>query len=142
MAHKIFFDSSVLIAALLSETGASAKLIATCESGSLEGFISQDVLNEVLEVIKRKFPHFKQEFLQRIKVLTIVKAASKPKLKFAKNWIKDPNDVQILLGAKEAKADYLLTLDIKHFIKDKDVSKKSGLKILTPGDFLESLKFS
>lgn len=135
---KIFLDSSVVVSALISDIGASAKLFALCEAGNLEGFISKDVLDEVLDVIKRKFPPFREDFLQRVKIFKIVKKANKKQLKLAAHWIKDPNDIKILVGAKNADVDYLLTLDVKHFINDQEVTKKSGLRILTPGAFLES----
>ncbi|MFN3762764.1 MAG: hypothetical protein ACK4WK_06130 [Anaerolineae bacterium] len=32
--------------------------------------------------------------------------------------------------------DYLVTLDRRHFLDDPEVSRRSGLRIGTPGDFL------
>ena len=141
---KIFFDSSVLIASLLSDTGGSAKLLNLCEVKSLSGYISEDVVVEVEIVLNRKFPALLEIFRKNTAEtnLIIVKFASSAKLKEASTWIKDPNDAKILAGAKEADVDFLVTLDIRDFIKDTSVSKKSGIKILTPGDMLKELYLS
>jgi hypothetical protein len=45
-------------------------------------------------------------------------------------------DVPILLAAMQAQADYLVTLNRKHFIDVPKVVQLSGLKIGTPGDAL------
>jgi hypothetical protein len=52
------------------------------------------------------------------------------------NWISHPADVPILVAAVNAKVDFLVTLNTKHFIDDTQVSRLSGLRIGTPGDAL------
>lgn len=138
---KIFLDSSVIIAALLSETGGSAKIMSLCETGLFEGYISQEVIKEIHTVLQRKLPGAlplfeKLIFSSKCKKITLKKSA---KTKEAQKWIRDPFDVHVLLAAKQIPADYLITLDIKHFIRDPEVAKKSGLIILTPGDFLQQI---
>lgn len=141
---KIFIDSSVLIAGLISDEGASAKILSFCESGILEGWISHQVIKEVEENIKRKIPQILNNF-QKLKLrsnLKILKILNTSILDKAQKWIKDKNDAPILAAAKQLNVDVLLTLDLRHFIKDTNVSKKSGLKIMTPGEFLKGfIKF-
>lgn len=138
---RIFLDSSVLIAALHSNTGASAQLLALSQEGILEVFISNQVEEEVLDVLERKAPKLKSVFKSLISTskLKQVKTSDKTTPKAARSWIKDPKDVKILVGAKAARAHYLITLDIKDFIRDKSVAEKTGLVILTPGEFLNEL---
>jgi predicted nucleic acid-binding protein len=45
-------------------------------------------------------------------------------------------DASILSAALEAKVDYLITLDKKHFLKHK-VKKSIPIEICTPADFLK-----
>ncbi len=136
---KIFLDSSVLIAALLSSSGASAQILEMCEAGLLEGFISTELFEESLSVVRSKFPEKKEKFERTIRAaIHVKKIPPRSKLwKKAKSWISDPKDVMVLAGAKILEADFLITLDIRDFIKDTNVSKMSGLTIGTPGDFLD-----
>lgn len=140
---KIFIDSSVIIAGLLSASGGSAKILELRESKLVEGNISAQVVEEISSVIKRKIPEMNENFRALLKHsnLKILKMVPTGIQNEAKNWIKDPNDRHILAAAKYLKVDYLLTLDLHHFIKDQNVAKKSGLKIITPKEFLQNIKF-
>jgi hypothetical protein len=44
--------------------------------------------------------------------------------------------VSILLSAMQARVDYLVTLNRKHFMDDPGVAQRSGLRIGTPGEAL------
>ncbi len=136
---KIFLDTSVLLAATLSSNGASACIVNLCAADLIQGFVTTDVFEEALNVIQRKFPDQKALYEKVMQSGLTIKKAPKnsPLWARAKNWIKDPNDVMILVGAKHLEVDYLITLDLRDFIKDTQVGRKSELKILTPGDFLE-----
>lgn len=139
---KVFIDSSVIIASLLSATGGSTLAILFCETKMIDGFISPEVVKEIKLVIERKFPEKKKQFEKILTETNLrsIKLKDKKLITRAKKWIKDPNDAPILAAAKQANVDYLITLDIRHFIKDPNVTKKSGMRILTPGDFLEVVK--
>ncbi len=52
----------------------------------------------------------------------------------ARSMIRHMNDVPILAAAIESKPDWLLTDNVSHF--DESVSKKTGLAIVTPREFL------
>ncbi len=45
-------------------------------------------------------------------------------------------DAPILVAATLDRVDFLATLNTKHFIDDPEVSRRSGLRIGTPGDAL------
>lgn len=136
---KIFIDSSVIIAGLISAEGGSAKVLSLCESGIIEGWISRQVVDEVEKTMKNKAPYLCVHF-EKLKIKAKLKILEKVKNKnllSAKSWIMYKNDVPILAAAKDLNVDVLLTLDLRHFIKDPMVSKKSGLIIMTPGNFLK-----
>lgn len=139
---KIFLDSSVLIAAFLSPEGGSAQILEFCEAGLLQGNISLDVLREIKEVVKRKLPeiHPQIQKIIRSSSLKVIGKIRPSLLKKSRGWIADPGDAKILAAAKQGGIQYLITLDLRHFIKDPRVAEKSGLKILTPGDFLKMFR--
>lgn len=138
---KIFFDSSVLIAALFSPTGGSAKLLYYCEMEVAEGYVSTEVVDEVKTVLFRKFPTASSLFNSLLKNANLRTVKKTPPVlkKEAKNWIKDSNDAHVLASAKFAKVDVLVTLDVRDFIKNTDVSRLSGLTIMMPGELLENM---
>lgn len=136
----VFLDTSVLIAAFLSPEGGSAKILELCEARLIKVFISKDVVREIEEVSAKKFPELKQHFKKLLKTADI-KILQKVKplfLKLALKWISYQADAKILAAAKQISNAILITLDIRHFIYDINVSKKSGVKIMTPADFLQN----
>lgn len=139
---KIFIDTSVIIAALISGKGGSAEIFRLCEIGLCECWISNYIIKETEKVIDRKLPELKGIFKKLIKIknMKIIKKMPGRYMKKAEKWIKDKNDVTVLAAAKQINADYLITLDIRDFIEDKNVAEKSGLKIITPGNFLQALR--
>lgn len=141
---KIFLDTSVIIAALLSPEGGSAQIVKFCEAKLLQGFISSDVERELFEVVQRKFPEALPYARQLLKIakLKTVKKIKPSLLRRALPWIGHPQDAKILAAAAQAEVDYLTTLDIRHFLKDPAVAQKSNLKICTPGDFLKIFRGS
>ena len=46
----------------------------------------------------------------------------------------------IVAAAKEAKVDYLVSLDKRHLVGVEAVTRGSGLQIAVPGDFLQTFR--
>ena len=113
---KIFFDSSVVIAAILSPTGGSFRLIRESILKNYILLISDYVLDECIRTIKTKFP-------AKLNTLTLFltnynyQILKDPNEKEVENLIKIINfrDAPVLGGALKHKADYLITLDKKRF---------------------------
>ena len=55
-SYRVFFDTSVYIAALLSPTGAAGELIRLVETGAIRMIVSQEVIVEADRVLTSKFP--------------------------------------------------------------------------------------
>lgn len=140
---KLFLDSSVVLAALWSANGGSAKILMLCEAQIFKGYISEEVVEEVNEVLTRKAPETLPLFKTMLKTthLKILSKLRKADIEKAKKWIKDAKDAPILAAAKRAKVDRLITLDLKDFIRDSEVSRKSGIAIWTPGEFLQKSRW-
>ena len=59
--YRVFFDTSVYIAALLSPGGAAGELVRLAEAGVIRMVVSQEVIIETDRVLSIKFPELIQE---------------------------------------------------------------------------------
>ena len=135
---NLFLDSSALIAGIVSAKGAARALLLLAESGQIAVTISEQVLAETERAIARKVPLALSDLRQAILTsqAQIVRDPSPEEVNAHPNLISHPADAPIVLAAMQAKVDYLVILNRKHFIDDLEVARKSGLKIGTPGDAL------
>jgi predicted nucleic acid-binding protein len=135
---KLFLDSSALIAGIVSAKGAARALLLLAESGQIAVTISEQVLAETERAIARKVPIALSDFRQAILAsqAQIVRDPSQDEVSAHPNLISHPADIPIVLAAMQAKVDYLVTLNRRHFIDDPEVARRSGLNIGAPGDAL------
>ena len=139
---RILLDTSVIISALNSATGASAAIFDFARRGRLVLTTTSYIINETEEVIQRKFPKLQPPF-QKLKsepFLVVAKDPTLATIKRATQMISDPKDVPILAAAITHQVDYLVTLDRKDFVDDKKVAQKSQIKIVTPATLVGLLR--
>jgi predicted nucleic acid-binding protein len=136
--NRIFLDSSVLVAGVLSITGAARVLMVMSEMGEIELLVSEYVIVETERTLARKVPHALPEFRQAIKDanIKIVHDPSSKEVQDNLYLMTDAEDIPILLSAMKAKVDYLATHNRKHFLDDPKVAERSNLRIGSPGDVL------
>jgi predicted nucleic acid-binding protein len=138
---KVFVDSSVLVAACLSSSGASYFCIISTPEAGYKLLINEMVFEETLDVLKRKFPELRNRFFGLLSIgnFSILENPEKKELKIVKNLIEE-KDAPILISAVKH-ADYLLTLD-KGFFKKEVINFAKGHKliILPPKEFIRFLK--
>jgi len=135
---NLFFDSSALIAGIISDKGAARALLLLAEDRKLKISVSDQVIVEVERNIAKKIPkilHVAREMIRESNII-IFKDPSKEEVRDYLNWIDHNADVPILVSAINAHVDYLVTLNTKHFLNDPQVTFRSGLRIGTPGDAL------
>jgi len=136
--NDIFFDSSALIAGIVSTQGASRALLLLAEDKKILITVSEQVIAEVERNIARKAPKavpFARELILRANI-RILRDPHVEEVLQRQDWMSHPADVPILVAAVLARVDYLVTLNTKHFIDDPEVSRRCGLRIGTPGDAL------
>jgi predicted nucleic acid-binding protein len=136
--NDIFFDSSALIAGIVSAQGAARALLLLAEDEKILISVSEQVIAEVERNIARKAPKavpFARELILRANI-RILRDPQITEILEHQDWINHPADVPILVVAARARVDFLVTLNTKHFIDDPEVSLRSGLRIGTPGDAL------
>lgn len=139
MHKRVFFDSSVIIAALLSSDGASYRTLS--ELPDAHTFqINEYVFEEVRRSIERKFrnqPALLSNLMSIIGLsgITILQNPTKEEVNKAESII-SKKDAQILASALIG-SDFLLTLDNEFFKPSViQVAGENGLEILKPGDFI------
>lgn len=136
--NDIFFDSSALIAGIISAQGAARVLLLLAEDQKIKIIVSEQVIVEVERNIARKAPKavpFAREFIRTANI-RIVRDPHVDLVRQHQHWINHPADVPILVAAVNAQVDFLVTLNTRHFIDDPQVARRSGLRIGTPGDAL------
>ncbi|MEK7573888.1 MAG: PIN domain-containing protein [Patescibacteria group bacterium] len=135
---RIFVDSDVIISSLLSQSGAAYFLLNT---SSIQLFISSLSKKELKIVVKRL--DIRDDMLTALienNLEVTILSESLPKIKKSfRQYVLDANDAHILAGAKAAKADFLITYNVKDFKIDK-IKKDLDILTLTPGNFLQYLR--
>jgi predicted nucleic acid-binding protein len=135
---EIFFDSSALIAGIVSAQGAARALLLLAEDEKILISVSEQVVVEVERNIARKGPKalpFAREMILAAN-LRILRDPTITEVRECQDWIAHPADVPVLVAAAHARVNFFVTLNTKHFIDDTGVSRRSGLRMGTPGDAL------
>jgi len=135
---RVFLDSSVLFTAVNSPSGGSAKLFTL---KTIKLTTSKLVLTEVERNIHKKLEdyHLKRFFLLVSKIEISDQTPSDKLIEKARKAIVE-KDAAILAEAKKTQADFLATLDKKHFLTSRAIAFLKPKKIMTPKMILESSK--
>jgi predicted nucleic acid-binding protein len=136
---RVFVDSDVIISSLISEFGAAYFLLNNTKS--VELYISNLSILELERVVKRL--NIKSDVLNTFIAtrLTTVKI-DLPYLKIQQqfsDYVRDTHDAHIVAGAKKARADFLISYNIRHFVPEK-LREDFQIILLTPGLFLQYLR--
>lgn len=136
---RVYFDASVIIAALLSPTGGSSLLFAYIKSGKIKGVTSQTVIEEILENTQ-KLKKSKEEIERFIAAsgLVVRKSITIKEITPYKNLV-NVEDAHLIAGAKLTKCTHLVTLDKKHLLRSDIHAKFLPLIILSPKELLEEI---
>lgn len=130
---RVVLDTNVVISALVKEDGAPALILSLVMNGRIQLCMTEEIFNEYSGVLSRKkFRSLDQASVK--KALLYIKQKSLwvvPSTRI--NIIKiDPEDNKFLECASEAKADYLITGNKKHFI----MNHYEKTRTMSPRDFL------
>lgn len=133
---RVFLDSNVIFSGLYSSKGAPGIILDRFISGRLTVVLSRQVLEEVVRTIKRAVPEVLPS-LEQLLVNCPPEVVKDPSLEELKKWLglMNPGDAPILGAALSAQPDYFITGD-KHLFASPQLSKKSGLRFVTPAEFL------
>ena len=135
---KVFFDSSALMAGIISSAGAARVLLVMSENGDIDLIISDHVITETERSLTKKVPQALPDYRETLNNanIKVIRNPSMEEVHKNLHLIADKDDVPILLAAIKEKVDYLATHNRKHFLNDPKVAEGAGFKIGTPGDVL------
>lgn len=140
---RVFFDASVIIAALLSKTGGSSLLFKYIMLQKIIGITSQTVIEEIQEEDKfTKIKKTKKQIEQFItgSHLVVRKPITTDEIEAYRGMV-DTEDAHLVAGANLTHCKYLVTLDKKHLLRP-DIQKKFlPLIILAPKELLQEIIF-
>lgn len=137
---RVFVDTNVLIAGVLSRTGASAAILDLGEAEELVLVVSQQVLVEADRTFVAKFPHLIARYRAFIKNLAPLLAADPTRAAIARAArIIHADDAPILAAAHQESLDYLVTLNTRHFATPQARAFLS-VPIATPAEFLHAFR--
>lgn len=139
---KLLLDTSVLISAVNSSTGASAELLNLARRQQVQLLITAYILFETEEVIKQKFPKLQDIFLavRSENILAVMTDPAPKDLKTAAKLMTDKKDIPILAAALTHKVDYVVTLDRRDFIENKKLQQEKRVTALLPANVIRLLK--
>lgn len=137
---KLFFDASVLIAAAHSPTGGSGYLLEACRRGRFKAVVTRLVLIEAERNIKTKLGE--EDLLRFYQLLGPVDFIVEPPVSAREiadySHLIEQKDAHVLAAAVKSGAQFLLTLDTKHFMTERLSKADLGLIIVTPGHFIKA----
>jgi predicted nucleic acid-binding protein len=138
---RVFFDTSVIFAAVLSSDGGARRLFQLAEVGVLRLLVSPSVLREAEEVVRRKAPSSLPALAQLLHAANAetCSAATAGEIKKAHQIVQYLPDAHVLAEAIHAKSDWFVTHDKEHFLKKKK-SLPLDFPIGTPGDLLQKIR--
>jgi predicted nucleic acid-binding protein len=134
---KLFFDASILIAGAHSPTGGSGYLLEVCRRGRFKPVVTRLVLTEAERNIKAKLGE--EDLLHFYQLLGAVDFAIEPPISAREitdySHLIQEKDAHVLAAAVRSSAQFLLTLDTKHFMTERLSKADLGLIIATPSQF-------
>ena len=138
--YKIFLDTCVIFAAVLSETGGARKLFRLGEGGVIKLIVGSNVLRECEEVVRRKVPSSLPTLAYLLELGMVEISAQSPEafIEQAKDIVVHEPDAYVLAEAMAVEPDWFITHDKAHFL-DADLDSSLSIRIGTPGDLIQAL---
>lgn len=137
---RVFLDASVLFAAAYSTSGASREIIQRGIRGQIGLVVSELVLEETRRNLRGKAPEAipSLEMFREAATFETIRA-SRGAIEQAMRYTA-AKDAPVVAAAREARVDYLVSLDRRHLVGVPHVGERSGLVIVLPGDLLKELR--
>lgn len=135
---RAVLDTNVLLAALRSRHGASFEIISRYRQGEFSLLVSNTVLSEYDEVLKREGPSFgiTTAIVNRYLDALCAGADAFPTSSFWKPSLPDADDEAFAQLALEAKVGYLVTFNQRHF----PAERLPAVNVVSPKEFLHVLQ--
>lgn len=127
-------DADVLIAGLLSRTGASHAILVLGEVGLLRLVLPEAAVAEVRKNLVAKLPEAAPLFEEFLRAVPIRIHRPTPHDRFRARDLADPKDIPILAAAIGAGARLLVTHNLRHF------RSGEGVRVVRPRTLIEEAR--
>lgn len=136
---RVVFNASVLLSALRSPNGGSGELLKLLRKKRFVGIVSETILDEALKHADR-IPLSKEQVREEMSRYfpKIFPAPQEDSVSRYKRLMLDEGDAHLFASYREAKCDYLVSLDKHHVLALK--RKLPGCTILAPSELLQRLR--
>ena len=137
---RVVLDANVFISGLLSEYGPPGRILDAWLEGRFLIFVSVQIINEIQRVLgyprlsNRLDPGLADQLIENLAEYCEI---TEPKLTLDV-LVKDPSDNIYLACAVEARADSLVTGNLKHYQEAGNPYR--GTTIMTPREFLDLIR--
>lgn len=137
--YRAVLDTSILVAALRSRTGASNAVLRLVANGDVRPLISPALFLEYEDVLKRpEHRHVHGFSIAELDGFLAAFASASDAVECHFRWrpqLRDPGDEMVLEAAVNGSADALVT----HNLRDFGPAKTFNLRVITPADLLKEL---
>ena len=138
--YRVFFDTSVYIAALISPKGASGELIRLAEAGAITMVVSEQVVVESDRVLGKKFPGLVDESRRLWKVLRPEMAPEPTPKQVAPFRVRlSSGDASILCAAQRVQVSSFVTWNTRDFMKP-GIGEMVSFPIVVPEECLKRFR--
>ena len=138
--RRVVLDSSVVVSAFRSRSGASSRLLVLVEDGRLVPLATPALFIEYEDVLKRPAQREASGLsLADVDAALTALAALLEPVEVRFTWrpqLADPGDEMVLDAAVNGQADALVTHNVAHFAS---AAPRFGLTLLRPGELLERI---
>lgn len=137
---RVFVDSSVLIAAVLSTTGSAQDLVRIGVKGMATLVISPLVVTEVELNLLRKAPA-KLPYLRQLLGSSQLEVIEPPiELVASEAMSVEPKDAAIVAAAVAGDVQFLVTYDVKHLLRQAvEIEARHGILVCPPAVVISSV---
>jgi putative PIN family toxin of toxin-antitoxin system len=135
---KAVMDTNVLIAALRSRQGASFEILRRLRFGEWTAVLSNHLLYEYEEIVKRQAPELRLTFDDVDQLLNAICARGEECL-LSHGWqpiLSDPDDEPLVQLAIESDALRIVSHNVRHLRP----AVRLGVELLRPREFLDKLR--
>jgi putative PIN family toxin of toxin-antitoxin system len=137
---RVVLDTSVLVAALRSRSGASNALLVRVARGDLRPLVTTALFLEYEEVLRRAEQRLATGMAEAdVAGFLAALASASEGVEVHFQWrpqLGDPSDEMVLEAAINGRADALVTHNVADF---NEAAARFGLRVITPGALLKEL---
>lgn len=137
-AVRVFADASAIVPAAIADEGPSARLFDAARRGEIVLYASLYARDEAERILRRKKPQALGAFWDLRGTLLVVDAADDLVAEVAR--VIEPKNAAIVAGAITAQADFLVTYDRRHILRQAAlIWQLHRIETLFPGVMLDLL---